>query len=97
MKAIWKFGLSEHCTIDLPKGARILTAREQGDDVCIWVEVNPEAPSEKREFRVFGTGFSLPENLVMNYLGTAHLHGGRLVLHAYEVLPHDPTKTRVEA
>lgn len=94
MKAIWKFALSEHCTLDMPVGATILTAREQGDDVCMWAEVDPRAPMEKREFHVFGTGFKLPEK-AMVYLGTAQLHGGRLVLHAYEVLPHDPTKTRV--
>ena len=94
MRAIWKFGLSEHCTLDIPRGATILTAREQGDDVCIWAEVDPKASLEKREFRVFGTGFELPEK-AMVYLGTAQLHEGRLVLHAYEVLPHDPAKTLV--
>lgn len=94
MKAIWKFALSEHCTLDMPRGATILTAREQGDDVCIWAEVDPKAPLEKREFRVFGTGFELPEK-VMVYRGTAMLSSGRLVLHVYEILPHDPTKTRV--
>ena len=95
MKAIWKFGLSESCTVEMPKGARILTVREQGNDVALWVEVDPKAPREKREFRLFGTGFELPGNKLMNYLGTAMLMGGSLVLHAYEILPGDPTRTRI--
>jgi len=95
MKAIWKFGLSENCTVEMPQGARILTVREQGNDVALWAEVDPKAPRERRQFRLYGTGFELPSNKLLNYLGTAMIMGGSLVLHAYEVLPGDPTLTHI--
>ena len=82
-KTIWEFPLYPNDTsIQMPSGARLLTAREQGDAICVWAEVDPDAGNEVRGFNVFGTGHEMPEN-PGSYLGTAMLEGGRFVFHVY--------------
>ncbi len=67
--------------IEMPYKHRILTAREQGDDICVWAEVDTTSPMIARRFRVVGTGHDAPGDAT--YIGTAMLLGGRLVLHVY--------------
>lgn len=85
-RTIWKFTLAptDEQTIDIPSGARLIAAREQGDDVCVWAEVDPGAPTDPRTFRVAGTGHPLPDR-PMTHVGTAMPHGGDLVFHVYEL------------
>lgn len=89
MKTIWKFWPGERSSLSMPRGAKVLTAREQGDGVCIWVEVDPDQPREERRFAVYRTGHKLPAEPGA-YIGTAMLAGGLLVLHVYE----EPTPYR---
>lgn len=86
MLKIWKFTLDPYnLNVDMPQGAKILTAREQGDNICIWAEVDQNAIYEKRFFEVFGTGDVLPTDMATRkYIGTALLQGGGLVFHIYE-------------
>jgi hypothetical protein len=89
-KTIWKFTpiLDDEsvATVEMPVGAMVLTAREQGTELCIWAEVDPEAATETRRFHVFGTGHPMSCYLG-DYVGTAMLYGGKLVLHVYEAAP----------
>lgn len=93
-KTIWKYVLvpkkgTFNILIDIPKGATVLTAREQGDDICIWAEVNPDEPfKETRIFEVFGTGHEMPIDMGIDrkYIGTASILGGGLIFHVYERL-----------
>jgi len=85
MKSIWKFKLDPECTIDMPKGAQVLSVREQGEDICLWALVDPHAEKEQRRFVGFGTGHDVP-GYPMNFIGTAHLHGGSLVFHIFEAI-----------
>lgn len=64
-----------------PRGAEILTAREQGDDICVWFRCDPGAPIEKRRIEVCATGHKAPSG---RYIGSAHLSGGALVFHVFE-------------
>jgi hypothetical protein len=82
-RVIWKFQLHPQEAVSMPAGARILVAREQGDSICLWAEVDPEAPSERRSFDVYGTGNALSAE-PGRYLGTALLEGGRFVFHVYD-------------
>lgn len=66
----------------IPRGARLLTVREQGMELAMWFEVEPEAEKEDRFFRIYGTGVSRVEG---RYTGTGIFSGGSLVLHVYEV------------
>jgi hypothetical protein len=86
-KTIWKYILiPEKLIISIPEGATILTACEQGGDICIWAEVCPESPLEKRTFEIFGTGHNIPCDMGVSrqYIGTAVLFKGTYVFHVYE-------------
>lgn len=82
---IWKLTLTKsEQTIELPQGAHVLTVREQGENICLWVKVNPAAPVCPRRFFVCGTGHDMPPEAARGeYLGTAMLQGGGLVLHVF--------------
>ena len=87
MKAIWKYILQpEHLQVPMPQGADLLTAREQGDDICVWAEVDTDAIVGLRFFEIFGTGHEMPTDMGADrdYIGTASLHGGALMFHVYE-------------
>ena len=86
MKSIWKYVLQPECTIEMPGGAQVLAVREQGQDICLWALVDPSAEKVERRFVGFGTGHDVPDQS-MAFLGTAHLAGGALVFHVFELLP----------
>jgi len=82
MKTVHKYTLDPGEThYDLPDSSKILHVADQFGDVCIWVEVNTDAPVKQRRIEVFGTGHEVSPELT--YLGTAHCHGGSLILHVY--------------
>lgn len=87
---VWKFTvpvnvLSAMATnlVRIPKGARLLHAREQGKDFAMWFEVDPDAPTEPHHYQLFGTGTGCPTRGV--YVGTGVYAEGSLVIHVYEV------------
>lgn len=87
MKSIWKYTLAvkDEQSILMPRGAKVLTVQAQRDDVCLWAEVEAEAPKEPRVFRVFGTGQPLcSDDRSRTYVGTAQLLRLGLVFHVYE-------------
>ena len=86
-KTIWKYTIDPtNLTIEMPKEAIILTAREQGDNICLWVEVDPCKLLEPRIFEVFGTGHDIPIDMGIErkYIGTAIIYSGTLIFHVYE-------------
>jgi hypothetical protein len=85
MKTIWKYVLSQEIELDMPYGAQILSVREQGEDLCLWALLDPKAPTTKRRFAVYGTGWDVLPG-AMQYIGTGHLRGGALVFHVFELL-----------
>ena len=89
MIQIWKFTLEpghEVQEIEMPQGASILTAREQGKSVCVWAMVDTKAQKEKRRFEVIGTGWTVPPR-PRRFIGTAMFTDGMpLVFHVFEVL-----------
>ena len=87
MKTIWKFELQPGTTaMNLHKGAEILTIQTQRETPCMWVLLDPEEPTEKRYFEIFGTGHTMPEG-DRKYINTFQLSGGSLVLHLFETEP----------
>lgn len=89
MKTIFKYTLSpDGSPIEMPIDAEILTAREQGESICIWARVETtEVQREKHTFKVFGTGHEMPNDQNLHYIGTAMLQGGGLVMHVFEATP----------
>lgn len=83
---VWKFPIAlPHITlvnvVEMPAGAEILCAREQGDSFCIWARVDPGANVEPVEIAIVGTGHPAPDD--GKYIGTALFFNGSLVLHAF--------------
>lgn len=89
-RKVWKFEIDPDAlnqkgevSISMPVGSEILTAREQHDKICVWARVDPdELLVSNRSFAVCGTGHEAPFS---DYVGTAMLFGGDLVLHVFVV------------
>ena len=79
MKTVYKYPVGE---IQLPKGAKILTAKRQNDKVVLWAEVDTEQVLEHRTIHVYGTGHLIPDNAC--YIST--VIDGIFVWHIYEVV-----------
>lgn len=87
---IWKYELGAGVTeLEMPRDAKILHVAQQHGGICMWAEVDQYAARETRKFVVIGTGhdFATAGKNAMQYLGTALLAEGTLVLHAYEMFP----------
>lgn len=86
MKTIYKYELSPNDRpVMMLAGAEVLTAREQGDKICVWAKVDTaESMQSPRTFHVIGTGHEIPENPNLRNIGTAILQGGGLVFHVFE-------------
>jgi hypothetical protein len=69
-------------TIALPVGSSIIKVDQQDNQVKMWALTPATEASELRTFEVIPTGCDVPVGF--NYLGTAILHGGSLVLHVFE-------------
>jgi len=56
--------------IYMPKGAVILTVQTQNETPCIWALVAENAEHEMREFRMYGTGHEIKEDIKkLQYVG----------------------------
>jgi hypothetical protein len=83
---IWKFPLvvTGMQSIDMPKGAKVLSIQVQRDGPHLWALVDETAPNEPRTFATYATGEQLPE--AYNYgrfVGTYQL-GASIVLHVFD-------------
>lgn len=89
MITVWKSNLHIAAGVQdlaLPKGAEILTAREQGENIAIWYRCDEEAAMEKRRFVVVPTGGTAPTPEGAAYLGQAQMEGGMYIFHIFEIL-----------
>lgn len=87
MKVVWKYPIEieDAFTVELPAGAKILTAQTQGTVPTFWALVNPDAPKVERAFRFFGTGHQHPDERFGCYVGTCQIFGGSLVFHLFDM------------
>lgn len=85
MKTIYKYPvpLTDDFTLDLPKGAKVLTVQMQHGEPQLWVLVDPENYTVKRSFRLVGTGHSVP-TVGIWYINTFQLDNGSVVFHLFE-------------
>lgn len=63
MTKIYKFTLlhpSWTGILNIQRGAKFVYFDFQHKNPCLWFEVDPDAPLERRAFEVVGTGFELP-------------------------------------
>ncbi len=85
-KTVWKFPLpiTDHVSIPMPRGAKILHVEAQDDQPHIWALVDSLAELVPRHFKVFGTGHPIDDEIhVGQHVGTLQLRNG-LVWHVFE-------------
>lgn len=81
MLTIYKYKVGTSSILEMPKGAKILRAKEQKGSFYIWAIVDTEAELENRIFHVAGTGW--PVEADWKYIDTIHPHV-ELVFHIFE-------------
>lgn len=88
---IWKFNLllTDRQTVTMPKGAQILSVKEQFNELQMWAIVEPDAVRETRLFEIIGTGHPMadvaPECLERIHLESLVTTSGYLVWHVFEL------------
>lgn len=85
MRAIYKYQVPVDGQIhdySIPTGAIVRHVDQQGNYPHLWVEVQSDAPTVTRTFRVFGTGHPIPDGFV--YVGSTM--DGPFVWHVFEQL-----------
>ena len=88
MKKIFKYTIEEsEPTIEMPKGAEILSFREQyKNGLCVWALVDTDKEKEERKFIIYGTGHEIKNPDDLKYIGNAFMGNGMLVWHLFEVI-----------
>jgi hypothetical protein len=86
MRTIYKYHLliQDDQDIAMHIGAEILKVDTIGNEIYLWAIVDSEEPMEVRHFKMYGTGHKLHDETAQEYIGTAILFDGRLVLHVFE-------------
>lgn len=87
---VWKFAtalcdVTDVTELDMPEGAKVLSAVNQRETLCIYAECDPQARVVKRRFRVAGTGHPLEQLVNRRFIGTVVFMGGDLVFHVWEL------------
>lgn len=78
---IYKYPINvDETTIEMPQGSKVLCLQLQNLVVHIWVLLDPDQPTEKRVFKVRGTGHIVGETEI--YVGT--WQSGPLVWHLFD-------------
>lgn len=87
MQSVWKYTLEakESQKVEMPLGAKILSAEEQNDQIVIYAIVDPDEETyETFVVVVVGTGhethFALHD---MNFLNTVKMENGKLMFHVF--------------
>ena len=70
--------------IEMPLYAEILSVQMQACGACIWAIVEPEAGTEKRDIRIYGTGHLMGNKENLEHIGTIQQASGALVWHVFE-------------
>ena len=88
MKTIYKYKVKQEEVVDveMPAGARILTAKALGAHVWVWAIADTEVKErEKRRIAVLKTGQEITANIdLLLHIETVQFGGGELVLHVFE-------------
>ena len=83
-RTIYKYRLDNvrRQVLELPRGHEVLKVDEQDGTLVLWALVDVDEPKERVVLWIFGTGFCVPESLVLYHLGTVQM--GQFVWHVFE-------------
>lgn len=82
MRTVHKYAIGDDTTVNMPRGAQLMSVAMQRGEPQLWAMVETTQPLEQRRFCIFGTGQGVIERPVA-YVGTLHFDG--LVFHAFEM------------
>lgn len=74
-------------THEMPEGAEFLSVQVQRGEPQMWWRVDPFAPKQRRDFRVFGPGHEIDDSAPsgrFRYLGTFQLDDGLFIGHLFQ-------------
>lgn len=80
----WTLGVTDRQSVQMPRGAKLLTVQSQGDMPQLWALCDETAPKEPRLIVIHGTGNLMPNEPPGDYVGTFQIHGGALVFHVFD-------------
>lgn len=85
MRSIWKFSLGIGANVvDVPQGARALSAAFQGGRAVVYLLVDPAAATVRRGFAVVPTGAEVASEIeAWRFVGSLST-GGSLRLHVFD-------------
>jgi len=66
----YMFDVNDIVTFEMPKGATVLHVQCQRGTPCLWALVDLDAPVDRREFRIVGTGHPFPDANKFEHVGT---------------------------
>lgn len=88
MSAIWKFELPTRgvATVQMPRGAVVLSVANQNERLQLWALVNPRAPLEERSFLIALTGSVGRIDIQPGqFVGTVLFADGTFVAHVFQL------------
>lgn len=83
----YELNLVDKQIVNLPDGAKIISAQNQRDKVCIWAMVDGKAIDKPRTMAIVGTGNPLPKinpDQKFEHIDTVQVYG--LVWHVFEIV-----------
>ncbi len=87
MRTVWKIPLEIEGdnSVTLPEGVNVVHIDTQGDDIMMWVLVEPVRVSREYRFFVVATGGEVPRNT--QHVGTVLTNLGKSVWHVFAEMP----------
>jgi hypothetical protein len=81
----WTMAVADLQTVEMPRGAQVLSVQMQGGAPQLWALVDEDARTEPRTFATYGTGNPMPEVFTHGrFVDTYQMHGGSLVFHVFD-------------
>ena len=85
MKTVWKYQVNGPVLISrthlrMPRKARLVHLESQGNEICVWAEVETKEETQERCLGIYGTGHPISKDAA--YVGTTQIPP--FVWHVYE-------------
>jgi hypothetical protein len=73
METIYKYPLklTGEQTIEMPRGAEILSVQDQGGTICVWALVDTKSETKQYTFRIYG----MFERMIYAHVGSVQQDG----------------------
>lgn len=92
---IYKFPLqvTGKQVLSIPSRYQILSAQYRGEQLCLWIAVEEDAPYKDVEIEIIGTGHQIDVLIPRSFIATVQSPSGMFVWHVFEVLQKETDAT----